>query len=117
MIATAITFEIEEGPMGDFVKVARVDEIPPGEMKIVELDGEEVVVANVDGEFVCFSNTCTHRAGPMGEGLLMGDVVECPFHGGQFNARTGEVVSAPPEEPLPTYPVQVEGDEIMVGKQ
>jgi nitrite reductase/ring-hydroxylating ferredoxin subunit len=40
--------------------------------------------------------------------------VECPFHGGQFNVRTGEVVASPPEEPLPVYPVQVEGDEIRV---
>ena len=103
--------------MPDFVKVANLDEVPPGEMKIVELDGEEIVVANVDGGFFAFNNTCTHRGGPLGEGLLMGDVVECPFHGGQFNVRTGEVVSAPPEEPVQTYAVQVDGDEIKVAKE
>jgi nitrite reductase/ring-hydroxylating ferredoxin subunit len=101
--------------MADFQRVASANEIPPGEMKIVEVNGEEVVVANVDGEFVCFNNACTHRQGPLGEGLLLdGGIVECPFHGGQFNARTGAVVQGPPTEPVATYPVQVNGDEISV---
>lgn len=101
--------------MPDFVRVASASEVPPGEMKIVEAGGREVVIANVDGELVCFSNECTHRQGPMGEGLLLeGGVVECPFHGGQFNVHTGEVVAAPPDEPLPTYEVQVDGDDVSV---
>lgn len=101
--------------MSDFQRVASAGEIPPGEMKIVEVNGQEVVVANVGGEFVCFSNSCTHRQGPLGEGMLLeGGTVECPFHGGQFNVRTGEVVAAPPTEPIPVFPVRVEGDEISV---
>lgn len=101
--------------MPEFVRVASTSEVPPGEMKIVEVNDKEVVIANVDGEFVCFSNSCTHRQGPLGEGMLLpGGVVECPFHGGQFNVRTGEVVAPPPEEPLLTYPVQVDGDNISV---
>lgn len=101
--------------MPDFQRVASTDEIPPGEMKVVEVNGEEVVVANVDGEFVCFSNHCSHRGGPLGEGMLLdGGVVECPFHGGQFNVRTGEVVAAPPTEPIPVYPVQVDGQDVSV---
>ena len=100
--------------MGEFVKAAEASEIPPGEMKIVEIDGHEIAIANVNGEFVAFQNECTHRGGPLGEGILMGEVVECPFHAGQFNVKTGEVVSAPPSEPIATYAVQVEGDEIRV---
>ncbi len=84
-------------------------------MTIVEVNGEEVAIANVDGEFFAFQNACTHREGPLGEGLLLpGGVVECPFHGGQFKVQTGEVVAAPPTEPLRTYQVQVEGEEIRV---
>jgi nitrite reductase/ring-hydroxylating ferredoxin subunit len=100
--------------MGEFVKVASASEIPAGEMKIVEVEGQEIAIANLDGEFVAFQNDCTHRGGPLGEGILMGDVVECPFHAGQFNVRTGEVVNAPPSEPIATYTVQVEGDDVMV---
>jgi len=102
--------------MADFVKVANASEIPPGEMKIVEMDGQDVVVANVNGQFFAFANDCTHRGGPLGEGILMDEVVECPFHGGQFNVRTGEVVAAPPTEAVPTFAVRVEGDDISVEK-
>ena len=101
--------------MPEFVRVASASEVPPGEMKIVEVGDKEVVIANIDGKIVCFSNECTHRGGPMGEGVLLeGGIVECPFHAGQFNAASGEVVAAPPDEPLPVYPVQVDGDDVSV---
>ncbi|HET8943980.1 MAG TPA: non-heme iron oxygenase ferredoxin subunit [Dehalococcoidia bacterium] len=100
--------------MPDFKKVASASEVPAGEMTIVEVDGEEVAIANVGGEFFAFSNTCTHRGGPLGEGILTGDVVECPFHAGQFNVRTGAVVAPPPSEPVQTYAVRVDGDDISV---
>ncbi len=54
--------------MAEFQTVARASEVPPGEMKLVEVDGEEVVIANVDGEYFAFSNTCTHEGGPLVEG-------------------------------------------------
>lgn len=98
--------------MPDFKKVASASEVSAGEMTIVEVDGEEVAIANVGGEFFAFSNTCTHRGGPLGEGILTGDVVECPFHAGQFNVRTGAVVAPPPSEPVQTYAVRVDGDDI-----
>ena len=100
--------------MPEFVKVASASDIPPGEMLIVEVGGEEIAIANLDGDFVAFQNACTHRQGPLGEGILTGDVVECPFHAGQFNVRTGGVVAPPPSEPLRTYAVQVEGDDVKV---
>ncbi len=102
--------------MVEFVRVASAGDIPPGEMMIVEMEGEEIVIANVGGEFYAFQNECTHRGGPLGEGILTGEVVECPFHAGQFNVKTGEVVAAPPSNPIATYAVQVDGDDIKVGK-
>jgi biphenyl 2,3-dioxygenase ferredoxin subunit len=100
--------------VSEFVKVAAASEIPAGEMLIVDLNGAEIAIANLDGEFVAFQNECTHRQGPLGEGILTGDVVECPFHAGQFNVRTGEVVAPPPSEPIKTYAVQRDGDDILV---
>ncbi len=100
--------------MGEFTRVASTSDIPGGEMIVVEVDGEEVAIANVGGEFYAFSNSCTHRGGPLGEGILMGDTVECPFHAGQFNVRTGEVVAQPPTEAVQTYPVKVDGEDISV---
>ena len=94
--------------------MASTGDIPPGEMIVVEVEGEEVAIANIGGEFYAFSNECTHRGGPLGEGILTGDIVECPFHAGQFNVRTGEVVAQPPTETVQTYPVRVDGDYLSV---
>lgn len=82
--------------MAEFVKVASVSDIPEGEMEIVEVDAEEVAVAKL----YAFQNACTHREGPLGQGILEGEVVECPLHAGQFNVRTGEALQEPPEEPV-----------------
>lgn len=102
--------------MADFVKVASVNDVPPGELLMVQVDGEDVVLANVEGQIFAFGNECTHRGGPLSEGILEGDTVECPWHQGRFNVKTGDVVDAPPESPVPSYQVQVEGDEIRVAK-
>jgi nitrite reductase (NADH) small subunit/3-phenylpropionate/trans-cinnamate dioxygenase ferredoxin subunit len=100
--------------MPDFVKVASVDQIPPGEVLTVEVNGKEVCLANVDGTIYAIGNECTHQGGPLGEGVLMGDTVECPWHAGQFNVKSGQVVSPPPSDPVPTYQVQVDGNDVKV---
>ena len=102
--------------MAEFVRVAGRGDVPAGEMLIVEIEGEEIVLANVDGQIYAFGNGCTHRGGPLGEGLLEGDEVECPFHQGRFNVKTGEAVQEPPTEPVPTYQVQLDGDDVKVAK-
>ena len=102
--------------MAEFVRVAGRGDVPAGEMLIVEIEGEEIVLANVDGQIYAFGNGCTHRGGPLGEGLLEGDEVECPFHQGRFNVKTGEAVQEPPTDPIPTYQVQMDGDDIKVAK-
>ena len=102
--------------MTDFERVASVGDIPVGEMLIVQVGGDDVVLANVEGEIYAFGGECTHRSGPLGEGVLEGDTVECPFHQGRFNVKTGEVVEEPPTEPVQTFQVQVEGDDIKVAK-
>jgi len=102
--------------VAEFVKVASLADVPLGEMLTVELDGDPVVLANVDGQVFAFAGKCTHRGGPLGEGSLEGDVVICPWHGGEFNVRTGHVVGPPPETPVATYRVQIEGTEIKIAK-
>ena len=102
--------------MGDFRTVAKVSEIRTDEMKLVDLDGEEVVIANVDGAFFAFGNECTHVGGPLVEGELEGETVTCPLHASVFNVKSGEVLEEPAEDPVPTYEVRVEGDDIQVRK-
>jgi len=100
----------------DFVKVADIDDIKPGRMKLVELGGERVVLVNVDGSFYAIGADCTHKGGPLDEGELEGEIITCPLHGGQFNVKTGEDVLPPPRRPVPTYRVQVEGRVVKIAR-
>jgi 3-phenylpropionate/trans-cinnamate dioxygenase ferredoxin subunit len=101
----------------DFVTVASVDDLQPGEMKPVKAGGRIVVLANVDGEYHAFDDTCTHEEASLSEGELFGDVVECPLHGAAFNVRTGAVESFPATRALPTFEVRVVGDEVQVATE
>ena len=103
--------------MSEFRTVAKASEVAPGEMKLVEVEGDAVVIANVAGEFFAFSDTCTHDGGPLSDGELEGDIVTCPWHFTPFNVRTGEAQEGGvTDEPVPTYEVRVEGEEIQIRK-
>lgn len=99
--------------MAEFVTVARLSELDPGIAKAVEVNGKEIAVYNVNGKIFATDNTCLHQGGPLGEGMLEGNVVTCPWHMWQYNVCTGENL----EDSLlkvETYPVQVDGDDIKV---
>lgn len=100
--------------MPDFVTVATVDEIKPGERLIVELGRHWVVIFNVEGKYYAIEDICPHDDGPLAEGTLDGCVIECPRHGATFDITTGKVLSAPALVDVPTYRVQIEGGEIQV---
>lgn len=103
--------------MAEFKTVAKASEVAPGAMKVVTLDGEEVAIANVDGRFFAFANTCPHAGGPLADGELEGDVVTCPWHFTPFNVRTGEAQEGGvTDDPLAIYEVRLEGDEIRIRK-
>ena len=93
--------------MGDFVKVGDLADVPPGEMTLVDFQGEPVALANVGGTIYAFSDSCTHMAGDLSQGLLEDAVVTCPLHRGQFDVTSGQAVAEPPTERLTTYDVQV----------
>src|SRR5215471_13754801 len=99
--------------MGEFVKVATLSELAAGTCKPVEAGGKVISLFNVDGSIYALDNTCLHRGGPLGEGMLNGDVVTCPWHMWEYNVRTGEKVGSPAVR-VATYPVQVEGNDIKV---
>ena len=100
--------------MADWAPVAKVSEVPPGAAKVVVVFGHPVALFNVDGAFHAVSNVCLHRGGPIGEGTLDGPVVTCPLHGWEYDVRTGKNLANPLAR-LRTYPVRLEGDDILVG--
>ncbi len=99
--------------MAELVKVASVAELPVGSCKAVEVNGKTIALFNVDGKVFALDNTCLHQGGPLGEGMLEGDVVTCPWHMWEYNVRTGEKVGSPSLR-VAAYPVEVEGNDIKV---
>ena len=99
----------------DFTRVGRTDELSSGQMKLVEIGEERILLTNIDGEYHAVSEVCTHVGGPLSEGTLEGPVVECPLHGSQFDVRTGAVENPPASDPLKVYRVRVQGQDILVG--
>lgn len=90
------------------VAVCKVEEVAPGEAILAEVMGLELAVYNVEGTFYVTDDLCTHGPGRLHEGFLDGEVIECNFHQGCFNVRTGEVVAPPCTVPIKTYRAAVE---------
>src|SRR5919202_4972622 len=100
----------------DFVKVAETKDIQTSQMKEVQIDGQDVCIANVDGKYYAIGNVCTHEGGPLADGVLEGYEVECPWHQSKFDVRTGKVTNPPASESEPTYEIKVDGNSILVKK-
>ena len=81
--------------MGEFIKVAMVGDIAPGEARGVEAGGKRIALFNIDGTFYAIDDTCTHRCGPLSEGMVMGAEVTCPWHRALFDVTSGAVLGAP----------------------
>lgn len=89
-------------------EVADVDEVPEGELISVEVNGEKVLIANVEGTFHAIGDVCTHQHCLLSDGWLEGKDVVCPCHSSKFNLESGEPDRPPATEPEPTYDVVVE---------
>ena len=77
-------------PSPTYVTVAQVQDIPPGTCRTVDIEGIRLALCNVNGTFLAVDNTCPHAGGPLGEGAMDQELIECPWHGWRFNVRTGE---------------------------
>jgi nitrite reductase/ring-hydroxylating ferredoxin subunit len=96
------------------IELCSADEVSEGTAIRVETGELILAVFNVDGEYFVTDDTCTHGPGSLSEGYIDDDVVECNFHNGQFNIRTGEVVSPPCMVPVKTYPTVVENGKVFI---
>ena len=103
-----------ESKVSDYVTVARTGDIAPGQVKVYEVSGRRIALCNVDGALYAIDDVCTHDGGPLDQGHLEGDQIECPRHGARFDIRTGAVRLLPAVVPIPVYPLRIEGDEIQV---
>ena len=96
-----------------FVRAAAVADVGVGTIREIDIGGKAVALANVDGQFHAIDSTCLHRGGPLGDGPLEGFVVTCPWHGWQYDVRTGKV-GQNPTVGVACYAVEVRGDDVFV---
>ncbi len=98
-----------------FETVARMDEIEPGSARVVEAGGQSIALCRTDdGALYAIENRCTHDDGPLGDGELDGDRIECPRHGALFDVTTGRAVTLPAIGRVRCFTVTVEGDDVRI---
>ncbi len=100
--------------MGQLIKVAEANDIPPGTAKAVEAEGRRIALFNSGDGYYAIDGVCTHRGGPLSEGEVNGTVVTCPLHGATFDITTGNVLGPPAPEGVVSYRVRVDGNDIKV---
>jgi NAD(P)H-dependent nitrite reductase small subunit len=99
--------------MSELITIARVDDLPAGDGRVLQVRNREIALFNVDGAFYALENTCCHRGGPLGDGAIKGNSVTCPWHMWEFDLATGACVNSPGDR-VRTYDVVVENDEVKV---
>jgi nitrite reductase/ring-hydroxylating ferredoxin subunit len=106
--------EVNEESMPQRIDLCSATDISPGNALKVETGDLVLAVFNVDGEYFVMDDLCTHGPGSLSEGYIEGDVVECNFHNGQFNIKTGEVVAPPCMVPAKIYKTMVENGRVII---
>ena len=101
--------------MGDFIKVAGKSDLASGEGAVIEVNGRPIALFNVNGEFYALDNTCVHRGGPLGEGLVdcVNLTVQCPWHGWVYSLTSGASPMIPMAK-VEKFEVRVEGEDVKV---
>jgi len=94
-------------------RATKTSEIAPGQIREFQLDGHTVAIANLNGSFYAIDNTCLHRGGPLGQGVLDGQKVTCPWHGWQFDVTSGKA-TLNPAVGVSCYRIEVRGDDLFV---
>ncbi len=100
--------------MAEWVKIGEVGELAPGEKKQVDLDGLEVALFNVSGEYYVIEDVCTHDGAPLAHGKFTGKEISCPRHGARFDVCTGAALCMPAIEPVDTYEVKIDGNDVCI---
>jgi len=100
--------------MPNFIRLSAQSELPPqGEAKEFPLGDRVICVANVDGVITAMDNVCLHQGGPLGQGVVEGGKIVCPWHGWEYDPKTGQAGSNPNAR-VAVYPIKVEGGQVMI---
>jgi len=100
--------------MSDWIDVAPQRDFAIGECRSLDVDGTQVAVFNLDGEYYAIEDQCTHDGGTLTGGALDGEQIVCPRHGARFSIKTGAVLTPPAYEPLATFALRIEHGMVQV---
>ena len=100
-------------------KIGKQADFPAGRLSGIDVMGKKVLVVNLEGKLFAIDGICTHQGGLLWEGKLIGNIVKCPRHGSEYDVRNGKVMKGPwvpfgKAHDLGSYPVTVEGDDVMI---
>ena len=110
-----LNFTLLDPSILEFVEIAPIDQLSPGERLFVELGGKSIVLFNLAGKLFAKGDVCSHDNGPVGDGEIEDDQIICPRHGARFDIRTGKAKSLPALLDIPSYPVRVEQGMVQIG--
>ncbi len=101
--------------MTKWIDVGPQQDLPTGRRQCAKLEGQSIVVFNLEGRYYALENRCTHAGLPLEDGDLSGCALTCPYHGFTFNITNGQNVDDPKDTPVRTYPVKCENGRVLVG--
>src|SRR5438094_425317 len=100
--------------MAEFAVAAQTGDVGPNQMIYVTIAGKPICIAHVGGQFYALSDICSHAECNISEGDIEGDSIVCPCHDSAFDVRTGEPNHPPATEPIQTFEVKIEGEDILI---
>lgn len=99
------------------IRICKTEDVPRGELNQFIVEGNEILVINLDGRYYCLAARCTHAGAPLVEGSLSGDILICPWHYSHFRVTDGSVVQGPANKPLKSYQGTIKDDYLFVELQ
>ena len=100
--------------MAKLLKIAKTKDVPPGQAAAFTIEGQKIALFNVEGTYHVIGDTCTHRGGPLSEGDVQGTKVTCPWHGADFDLKTGTALGPPARQGVPSYRVVIDGGDVKI---
>ncbi|HAJ05362.1 MAG TPA: hypothetical protein DCL76_02260 [Chloroflexi bacterium] len=96
------------------VVLCNTEDIDVGEKKIIQIEGSNVVIFNINGDYYCISDVCSHDGGSISDGETDGYTIKCPRHGAKFDVRDGKAKSLPATRGIPCYSIEIVGGELII---
>jgi len=100
--------------LSNFIELKGLEKLKINQMRLLHVNGKRIVVARTESEYVAFDDFCTHRGGSLADGVMICGTVQCPWHGSQFDIKTGSVKAGPADDRIKTYRIEVNNQKFIL---